>query len=298
MTARSTTDPNAPDAGTEPQPGSPDFRRDFNSFLRNILLANPLYARICADQWQAARPNSLVSKLLQLNYQKNLSRNPMSNIRTCTDIKVTGVRCGSPALRGERYCYFHYRMLCTSRVSHVALLENEEAIQVSLMEIVNSLLCGTIDIKRGELVLRALNTAVRNIRRARFEKAVGMVRELPEPVVQPRPKQYSKEEIDQMKKQMLAEYYERKNEQQPASVTKNVAKSVPSTAHVGTAVPGCPGGPAVPVRSDRAQRKPPAGVKKVPAAARLQSAAAPKSQSAALAKSQPAAVAKSQPAAP
>ena len=215
----------------------------------------------------------------------------MPNTRTCTHIKVTGVRCGSPALRGEQYCYFHYRMLCTSRVSHVALLENEEAIQVSLMEIVNSLLCGTIDIKRGELVLRALNTAVRNIRRARFEKAVGMVRELPEPVVQPRPKRYSTEEIDQMKKEMLAEYYESKNEQQPASATKNVAKNapIPSTAHVGTAAPGCPSGPAVPVRSDLAQRKPPAGVKKVPAIAKSQAAAAPKSQAAAVAKSQPAA---------
>ena len=127
----------------------------------------------------------------------------MANVRTCTHIKVTGVRCGSPALREEEYCYFHYRMLCESRVSHVALLENEEAIQVSLMEVVNSLLRDTIDLKRGELVLRALNTAVRNSRRARFDNHKNMVRALPEPVepvVQPRSRDYTREELDKMQK--------------------------------------------------------------------------------------------------
>jgi hypothetical protein len=33
------------------------------------------------------------------------------NVKVCTHIKVTGVRCGSPALRGEQFCYFHQRMI-------------------------------------------------------------------------------------------------------------------------------------------------------------------------------------------
>ena len=195
----------------------------------------------------------------------------MSNVRTCTHIKVTGVRCGSPALRGEEYCYFHYRLLCDSRVSHVALLENEEAIQVSLMEVVNSLLRGTIDLKRGELVLRALNTAVRNSRRARFDNRSDMVRELPEPVVQPRPKQYSKEEIAKMKREILDEYYKSK---QAAAVAETSSSSTAQAEAAASA-------PAQPVRDtkphaaresqggksnvDPKQRKPPAGVKEVAA---------------------------------
>jgi hypothetical protein len=236
-----------PESG-RPVPGSPTFACDFKSHLRNILLANPFFARICADAWQSARPNSLTTKLLQLNYQKLLNRNPMSNTRTCTHIKVTGVRCGSPALRGERYCYFHHRMLCDSRISHVALLENEEAIQVSIMEVVNSLLRGTIDVKRGELVLRALNTAVRNSRRVRFDNRSDMIRELPaDPVVQPRPRQYPKEELAAIKKEMLAEY------------KKSKQTDVAAEAFVRPA-------PAQPVREiDPTQRKPPAGVKEVPA---------------------------------
>ena len=218
----------------------------------------------------------------------------MSNVRTCTHIKVTGVRCGSPALRGEEYCYFHYRLLCDSRVSHVALLENEEAIQVSLMEVVNSLLRGTIDLKRGELVLRALNTAVRNSRRARFDNRSDMVRELPEPVVQPRPKQYSKEEIAKMKKEILDEYYKSKQAAAAAEASSAHAgpnNPAPSTTNVGADAFVRPA-PAQPVRDtkphptrnsqgqktsvdpkqrrpaheiDPKQRKPPAGVKEAAA---------------------------------
>jgi hypothetical protein len=192
-----------PPVSRKPKPGSQNFAQNFKSHILNILLTSPFFAGICADLWQSARPNSSITKLLQANYKKILKENPMPT-RTCTHIKVNGVRCGSPALRYEDYCYFHYRMLCKSRITHVALLENEEAIQVSVMEMVNSLLCGTIDLKRGELILRALNTAVRNSRRVRFESASHMVRELPkDPVVQPRLHTPSHEELEAVKKAML-----------------------------------------------------------------------------------------------
>lgn len=108
-----------------------------------------------------------------------------SKIKICAHIKVSGVRCGSPALRGEEFCYFHQRMIRTvksphSRLHHVALLENEQAIQASLMEVVNALVRGTIDLKRGELILRALNAAVRNSRRAHFNVDTEMITQLPD----------------------------------------------------------------------------------------------------------------------
>jgi hypothetical protein len=109
----------------------------------------------------------------------------MPNVKECTHIKVSGIRCGSPALRGEQFCYFHQRMLRTvkgpaSRLHHAALLEDEESIQATLMEVVNALLRGTIETKRAELVLRALNTAVRNARRVHFGLHTSdMVKEVP-----------------------------------------------------------------------------------------------------------------------
>jgi len=108
---------------------------------------------------------------------------------TCTHIKVTGVRCGSPTLHGEQYCYFHQRVVRgirprpQSRLHPIAILEDEESIQASLMEVVNALLRNTIDLKRAELILRALHIAVKNARRVKFGTAGNsMVRSIPEQV--------------------------------------------------------------------------------------------------------------------
>jgi len=96
------------------------------------------------------------------------------NRRSCTHIKVTGVRCGSPALRGEQFCYFHQRMLRgvrtppQDRLHPIALIEDEESIQAALMEVINALMRNTIDLKRATLILRALHIAVKNAGRVKF----------------------------------------------------------------------------------------------------------------------------------
>lgn len=96
------------------------------------------------------------------------------HVKICTHVMVTGVRCGSPALRGAKFCYFHERMLNGvptpkhARIHPIAILENEEAIQVALMEVINAVLRNAIDNRRASLILRALHIAVRNARRVRF----------------------------------------------------------------------------------------------------------------------------------
>ncbi len=96
------------------------------------------------------------------------------NVASCTHIKVTGVRCGSPALRGEQFCYFHQRMVRgvrtppQARLHPIALIEDEESIQSALMEVINALMRNTIDLKRAALILRALHIAVKNAQRARL----------------------------------------------------------------------------------------------------------------------------------
>jgi hypothetical protein len=190
------------------------------SIIRNTLLASPDFPRLYADVVISSAPNSNEANILAKNYKKICdidwtNMTTQNKVKVCAHIKVTGVRCGSPTLRGEQFCYFHQRMLRTvkgpdSRLHHVALLENSEAIQASIMEVVNALIRGTIDLPRAELVLRALNTAVRNIRGATFENVGRVVTTIPD---------YS--------------------DPHPSA----------ETAHAATAAPGCPGGPAVPVRS-------------------------------------------------
>ena len=177
---------------TEPSDDMPAFRASLKSFIWNILDANPILSRFYADAVIAENPNSRAAKILRANYQKIVERTSMPS--TCTHIKVTGVRCGSPTLHGEQYCYFHQRVVRgirprpQSRLHPIAILEDEESIQASLMEVVNALLRNTIDLKRAELILRALHIAVKNARRVKFGTAGNsMVRSIPEQIRQDEP---------------------------------------------------------------------------------------------------------------
>ncbi|MGB6478457.1 MAG: hypothetical protein WBF15_05155 [Candidatus Sulfotelmatobacter sp.] len=121
---------------------------------------------------------------------------PNKNIRVCTHIKVNGVPCGSPALHGEVFCYFHQRMIrgvrtpAKSRLHPIALIENEEGIQASLMEVINALVRNTIDFRRAQLILRALHIAVKNSPRVHFDiYKSDMIHEVPDyPAAPPAPK--------------------------------------------------------------------------------------------------------------
>ena len=273
-----------PDQSTSPsrQQSLADLRASIKSLIYKNLVASPIFPRLYADLVLHYAPNSPAAKILAPHYKKIVERtNQLMSAKSCTHIKVSGVRCGSPALRGEQFCYFHQRMLRTvrypaSRIRHAALLEDEESIQVALMETINALLLGTIEIKRAELILRALNTAVRNARRVNFGlHSDDMVREIPDyptPPLEQVDEQYAKElrlkeqraETARAREEMLAQYQS----------TQNKAK--PATPHVGTDAPVRPGGPEVPGRSaappkpvqaeapEATTRKPPLSVKEAP----------------------------------
>jgi hypothetical protein len=195
------TTPAPVDAKKSPAPSHAEelaqIAASIKSNIRNTLLASPYFPRLYADVVISSAPNSNEAKNIAANYQKivdmtNVDGNNrtimpvQASVKTCTHIKVTGIRCGSPALRGEQFCYFHQRMVRgvstppNARLHPVALIENEEAIQSSLMEVINALARNTIDLKRAELMLRALHIAVKNARRVRFDVGTSdMVREVP-----------------------------------------------------------------------------------------------------------------------
>ena len=104
----------------------------------------------------------------------------------CQHLKVNGTQCGSPALRRNRFCFFHKRFQ-TERLSlhksevnqararrraatiHLPVLEDANSIQVSLMQIMRLLALGHLDLKTAGLLLYALQTASANLRRTNFE---------------------------------------------------------------------------------------------------------------------------------
>ena len=163
------------------------LRANIKSLVIKNLLASPFLTRFYVDSVISNFPNSNAAKILARNYQKIMNRISMPNPKSCTHIKVTGVRCESPALRGEQFCYFHQhahrgvRRPPRSRLHPMALIESGESIQASLMEVINGLLRNTLDVKRAELILRALHIAVKNARNVRFDTEVyPKVREVPE----------------------------------------------------------------------------------------------------------------------
>jgi len=178
-----------------PKSAKPSTAQNVKSFIRKILLASPDFPRFYADVVLASAPNSFEAKILAQSYEKIVAYTErtklMSNPKSCTHIKVSGVRCGSPALRGEQFCYFHQRMLRTvrmppqSRLHPIALIEDADSIQASLMEVINALMRNTIDLKRATLILRALHIAVKNAARVRLaiegESAVKEIPDYPSP---------------------------------------------------------------------------------------------------------------------
>jgi hypothetical protein len=108
----------------------------------------------------------------------------------CQHIKVNGTQCGSPALRRNRFCYFHKRhheqriafnadrlhnnlTKDARRRRNIAIdlpvLEDANSIQISLMQIMRLIVAGQLDTKTAGLLLYALQTASVNLSRTSFE---------------------------------------------------------------------------------------------------------------------------------
>ncbi len=99
----------------------------------------------------------------------------------CQHLKINGTQCGSPALRRNRFCFFHKRFqdeqikLSADRSRRgvatfvLPLLEDANSIQIALMQVMRLLISQQLDHKTASLLLYALQTASTNLRMTRFE---------------------------------------------------------------------------------------------------------------------------------
>ena len=93
------------------------------------------------------------------------------SIRLCGHLKSNGLPCGSPALRGQRLCYFHHRdeqyLLKVARDRRRAevcdwnlpSLRSVVDIQKALHRVAKELLAGRLDPERAGLMLNATQQA-------------------------------------------------------------------------------------------------------------------------------------------
>jgi hypothetical protein len=99
----------------------------------------------------------------------------------CQHLKINGTQCGSPALRRNRFCFFHKRFqderirLSADRARRgvatfvLPVLEDANSIQIALMQVMRLLLSQQIDPKTASLLLYALQTASTNLRMTKFD---------------------------------------------------------------------------------------------------------------------------------
>jgi len=91
--------------------------------------------------------------------------------RLCGHLKEDGIPCGSPALRGQRFCYFHHRHLQQQLVFardrrraevcdwKLPPLQTLRDIQKALHRITNELWTGRLDTERAGSMLYAMQRA-------------------------------------------------------------------------------------------------------------------------------------------
>ncbi len=91
--------------------------------------------------------------------------------KECRFVKPNGLKCGSPALRGSPFCYFHARnrvyvprcLKTGEKVFEVPPLVTPAGIHQALSAIIQALACGNIDPKRAGKLLYALQIAQKNL---------------------------------------------------------------------------------------------------------------------------------------
>jgi len=110
-------------------------------------------------------------------------------IRFCDHVMSGGIRCGSPAERGQSRCFYHHsvRMLLPKRfvaresfrnewehgvrMFPMPLLEDATSIQTALMQVIHAMLEGALPVPTARIVLSALRLSQRNLPALKLEMA-------------------------------------------------------------------------------------------------------------------------------
>jgi hypothetical protein len=126
-----------------------------------------------------AREHAVYQKLRQ-----NLER--ADTAPRCEKVREDGTVCGSPQMKGYRYCYTHERMLQTqSQKLQLPALEDANAVQMAIMRVQKALIDDEITEKKAGLLLYSLQMASSNLKHTTFtsKEKKDVVTEMPEEAV-------------------------------------------------------------------------------------------------------------------
>ena len=98
------------------------------------------------------------------------------SLRTCDHLKEDGILCGSPALRGQKLCYFHHRDHKRSQYAAAAIRRSDVLgprlpriksladIQVALYEVMTAIVSNRVSHQRAGRILFDLERAAVSLR--------------------------------------------------------------------------------------------------------------------------------------
>ncbi len=87
------------------------------------------------------------------------------NVPQCHYVKTDGRRCGSPALRQRRFCYFHYEVNRPTVLLGIPPLEDGDAIQLALTDLARFVAEDRIEQRRANSIAYLLQIAAFNLKR-------------------------------------------------------------------------------------------------------------------------------------
>ena len=105
-------------------------------------------------------------------------------LQICQHVKPGGTRCGSPALRADKFCFYHSNMrqsmpMTTMFVEEksdlkpgefpvanfdMPFLEDAASIQIGFMQLIYGVAHHRLDPRRAQIILSALHGAASNLR--------------------------------------------------------------------------------------------------------------------------------------
>jgi hypothetical protein len=80
-------------------------------------------------------------------------------------VRANGVRCGSPAMRGDAFCFFHDRLYNRPAEEQFPFLEDAASIQMAIMQVLDGLRRGKLEKGVANSLLFGLQTASANLKR-------------------------------------------------------------------------------------------------------------------------------------
>jgi hypothetical protein len=91
----------------------------------------------------------------------------------CQHVRINGCRCGSPAMRQRKLCYYHEHQRTAPKKLEIPMLEDAHSVQVAIAQVCQSLVNRKLDAKTAGVLLYGLQTAASNIKQIKDDGVEG-----------------------------------------------------------------------------------------------------------------------------